>query len=177
MLNKCKHGDKKTKKYTGDFNFERIIKLLLFVMTNVQYQKTIHTYVTVLSLRYFTPKCVLWIASVVVWLPPKIAASGLYKLFANFLQRVLPPLHPRVFCAKASIAGTYSSSFMAKERTQRIYYFIGGWAFGEGIIGLAKLVFQQALLVCKNNFCDKIWPVLHDRRTYLELFCQDFGEH
>jgi hypothetical protein len=109
--------------------------------------------------------------------PPKIAASGLYKLFANFCRESSLLITLRVFCAKASIAGTYSSSFMAKERTQRIYYFIGGEHLVRDYWPCKTGFPTQALLVCKNNFCDKIWPVLHDRRTYLELFCQDFGEH
>jgi hypothetical protein len=97
-------------------------------------------------------------------LPPKIAANGLYKLFANFLQRVLPPLHPRVFCAKASIAGTYSFSFMAKERPKNLLFYWGhlvrellalrNW-FSNGLYLCAKIIFATKF----GQFCTIGGPI------------------
>jgi hypothetical protein len=141
-------------------------------MTNILYKKTITIHILYKACD-ISPLSVYFESSL-LRLPPKIAASGLYNLFANFLQKVLPSHHPPRFLCKGFYCG-YLVFPSCKREAKEFIILLG--AFGEGIIGLAKLVFQLALLVCKNYFCDKIWPVLHDRRTYLELFFQDFGEH
>ncbi len=153
MLNKCKHGDKQTKKYTGDFNFERIIKILLFVMTNVQYQKTIHTYYTVLSLRYFTPKCVLWIASVVV--AAKNCRQRALQAFRKFFAASPPISSPSAFFVQRLLLRVLSFSFMAKERPKNLLFYWGGEHLVRELLALQNWFSNRLNLCAKIIFATK----------------------
>jgi hypothetical protein len=90
-----------------------------------------------------------------LWVPPKIAASGLYKLFANFLQRVLPPLHPPRFLCKGFYCGYLVFPSWQKRGPKEFIILLGGEHSVRELLALQNWFSNRLYLCAKIIFATK----------------------